>query len=102
MTTGPWALTTAPSATLILPQIGSWRDCLSKAHLTNPEDNREHWAPVSMSACALMAPSLIGIWKALVETYLRTKIFDDGVRLSIWQMDEQMWHGSQKAWPVVF
>uniref|UniRef100_A0A915KJX4 Uncharacterized protein n=1 Tax=Romanomermis culicivorax TaxID=13658 RepID=A0A915KJX4_ROMCU len=61
MTTGPWALTWEPSATLILPQIGSWSDCLSKAHLINPEDNTEHWAPVLMSACALMVPSLMGI-----------------------------------------
>uniref|UniRef100_A0A915K9W7 Uncharacterized protein n=1 Tax=Romanomermis culicivorax TaxID=13658 RepID=A0A915K9W7_ROMCU len=55
-----------------------------------------------MSACALTAPSLIGIWKALVEAYLRKKVFVDGLRLSIWQRDEWMWQGSQKAWPVAF
>uniref|UniRef100_A0A915IJB8 Uncharacterized protein n=1 Tax=Romanomermis culicivorax TaxID=13658 RepID=A0A915IJB8_ROMCU len=98
MTTGPWALTTVTSATLILPHIGSWSDCLSNACLTNPDDNTEHRAPVSMSAL----PSLIGIWKALVEAYLWTKVFDDGVRFSIWQTDERMWHGSQKTWPVAF
>uniref|UniRef100_A0A915HHG4 Uncharacterized protein n=1 Tax=Romanomermis culicivorax TaxID=13658 RepID=A0A915HHG4_ROMCU len=68
-----------PSATLILPEIGSWSDCLSKAGLTNPEDNTEHWAPVLMSACALTAPSLMGIWKAGVGSYLPTEVFDDGL-----------------------
>uniref|UniRef100_A0A915KWW2 Uncharacterized protein n=1 Tax=Romanomermis culicivorax TaxID=13658 RepID=A0A915KWW2_ROMCU len=102
MTTGPWALTMGPSATLILPHIGSWSDCLSNACLTNPEDNTEHWAPVLMSACALTAPSLMGIWKALLKAYLGTKVFEEGVRLLIWQTDERMWRGSQKAWPVAF
>uniref|UniRef100_A0A915KNP4 Uncharacterized protein n=1 Tax=Romanomermis culicivorax TaxID=13658 RepID=A0A915KNP4_ROMCU len=101
-TTGPWALTTAPWATLILPHIGSWSDCLSNVCLTNPEDNTEHWAPVSMSACDLRAPSLMGIWKAHMEAYLRMKVFDEGVRLSILQMEEPMWQGSRKPWPVAF
>uniref|UniRef100_A0A915I6A8 Uncharacterized protein n=1 Tax=Romanomermis culicivorax TaxID=13658 RepID=A0A915I6A8_ROMCU len=63
---------------------------LLNVHLTRPEDNTEHWALVLMSACALTAPSLMGIWKACVEAYLRMKVFGDGVRLSIWQMDERM------------
>uniref|UniRef100_A0A915JTD5 Uncharacterized protein n=1 Tax=Romanomermis culicivorax TaxID=13658 RepID=A0A915JTD5_ROMCU len=79
-----------------------WSDCLSNARLTNPEDNTEHWALVLMSACALKAPSLMGIWKALIKAYLPTKVFEEGVRLLIWQMDERMWQGSQKAWPVAF
>uniref|UniRef100_A0A915IIJ0 Uncharacterized protein n=1 Tax=Romanomermis culicivorax TaxID=13658 RepID=A0A915IIJ0_ROMCU len=91
MTTGPWALTMAPSSTLILPQSGSWSDCLSKAHLTNPEERTQHWASVSISACALTAPSLMGIWKARVEAYLQTKVFDNGVRVSFWQTDKRMW-----------
>uniref|UniRef100_A0A915J1I1 Uncharacterized protein n=1 Tax=Romanomermis culicivorax TaxID=13658 RepID=A0A915J1I1_ROMCU len=101
-TTGPWALTRAPSATLVLPHIRSRSDCLLKACLTNPEDNTEHCAPVSMSACALTVPNLMEIWKARVDAYLGMKVFDDGVRLSIWQTNEWMWHGSPKAWPVAF
>uniref|UniRef100_A0A915KP26 Uncharacterized protein n=1 Tax=Romanomermis culicivorax TaxID=13658 RepID=A0A915KP26_ROMCU len=55
-----------------------------------------------MSACALTGPSLMGIWKARVEAYLRTNVFDEGARLSIWQTDEWMWQGSRKVWPVAF
>uniref|UniRef100_A0A915J8Y8 Uncharacterized protein n=1 Tax=Romanomermis culicivorax TaxID=13658 RepID=A0A915J8Y8_ROMCU len=89
-TTGPWALTTVPSATLILPHIRSWSDCLLNLHLTIPEDNTEHWAWVSMSACALTAPTLMGIWKASLEAYLRMNVFEDSIRLSIYQTDERM------------
>uniref|UniRef100_A0A915KAH3 Uncharacterized protein n=1 Tax=Romanomermis culicivorax TaxID=13658 RepID=A0A915KAH3_ROMCU len=60
-TTGPWAFTMGPSATLILPHIRGWSNCLSNRRLTSPEDRTEHWAPVSMSPCALTAPSLMGI-----------------------------------------
>uniref|UniRef100_A0A915JX65 Uncharacterized protein n=1 Tax=Romanomermis culicivorax TaxID=13658 RepID=A0A915JX65_ROMCU len=81
---------------------GIWSDCLSTVRLTNPEDNTEHWALVSMRVSALTVPILMRIWKAHVEAYLRSKVFDDGLRLLIWQTDEWMWHGSRKAWPVAF
>uniref|UniRef100_A0A915JZI3 Uncharacterized protein n=1 Tax=Romanomermis culicivorax TaxID=13658 RepID=A0A915JZI3_ROMCU len=42
MTTRPWAVMMAPSATSILLQMGDWSDCLSKACLTRPEDNTKH------------------------------------------------------------
>uniref|UniRef100_A0A915HY68 Uncharacterized protein n=1 Tax=Romanomermis culicivorax TaxID=13658 RepID=A0A915HY68_ROMCU len=69
-------------------------DFATYRELKRPEDNMEHWAPVLISGWVLAVPSLMGIWEAHGEAYLCTNVLVDGVRLSIWQTDEQMWHES--------